>query len=241
MKTASNALLITGTDTDAGKTVLTAALMAYWQQYGQPRSIAIFKPFQSGVGDREFYVKLFDLQQTLDEINPVYFNAPLALPIAAALEGKTISMELPWQTLQSLMQRHDFVLIEGAGGLGSPVTFETTVADLAADWKVPIVLVVPVKLGAIAQVVANIALAERSGLRVKGIVRNCVTPCSEEDVENWANQALIEQLTGIQVVGTLPYLENICDRDQLAKAASHLDLEMLIPSLKVASKELALK
>ena len=241
MKTASNALLITGTDTDAGKTVLTAALMAYCQHHVQHRSIAILKPFQAGIGDREFYAKLFDLQQTLDEINPVYFNAPLALPIAAALEGKTISMELPWQTLQSLMQRHDFVLIEGAGGLGSPVTFETTVADLAADWKVPIVLVVPVKLGAISQVVANITLAERSGLRVKGIVRNCVKPCSEEDVENWANQALIEQLTGIQVVGTLPYLEDICDRDQLAKAASHLDLEMLIPSLKVASKELALK
>ena len=241
MKTAPNALLITGTNTDAGKTVLTAALMAYWQQYDPSRSVAIFKPFQSGIGDREFYSQLFDLQQTLDEINPVYFNAPLALPIAAALDGKTISMELPWQTLQSLMQRHDFVLIEGAGGLGSPVTFETTVADLAADWKVPIVLVVPVKLGAIAQVVANIALAERSGLWVKGIVRNCATPCSEEDVENWANQALIEQLTGIQVVGTLPYLEDICDRDQLAKAASYLDLELLVPSLKVASKELALK
>ena len=240
MKTAPNALLITGTDTDAGKTVLTAALMAYWQkhiqQHSQSQSIAIFKPFQAGIGDREFYVKLFDLQQTLDEINPVYFNAPLALPIAAALDGKTISMEVPWKTLQLLMQRHDFVLIEGVGGLGSPVTFETTVADLAADWKVPIVLVVPVKLGAIAQVVANIALAERSGLRVKGIVRNCVTPCSEEDVENWANQALIEQLTGIQVVGTLPYLESIDDRSQLAKAASNLDLEMLIPSLKLALK-----
>ena len=236
MKTASNALLITGTDTDAGKTVLTAALMAYWQQYCPDRSIAILKPFQAGVGDREFYAKLFDLQQTPDEINPIYFNAPLALPIAAALEGQTISMDVPWRTLQLLMQRHDFVLIEGVGGLGSPITFETTVADLAADWNVSIVLVVPVKLGAIAQVVANIALAERSGLRVKGIVRNCVTPCSEEDVENWANQALIEQLTGIQVVGTLPYLESIDDRDQLAKAASNLDLEMLIPSLKLVLK-----
>ena len=240
MKTAPNALLITGTDTDAGKTVLTAALMAYWQKhiqrYSQSRSIAILKPFQSGIGDREFYAKLFDLQQTLDEINPVYFKAPLALPIAAALEGKTISMELPWQTLQSLMQRHDFVLIEGVGGLGSPITFETTVADLAADWKVPIVLVVPVKLGAIGQVVAAVALAERSGLWVKGIVRNCVTPCREEDVENWANQSLIEQLTGIQVVGTLPYLESMDDRDQLAKAASNLDVEMLIPSLKLVLK-----
>ena len=236
MKTAPNALLITGTDTNAGKTVLTAALTAYWQRHCPSRSIAILKPFQSGIGDREFYVKLFNLQQTLDEINPVHFNAPLALPIAAELEGKTISLEAPWKTLHALMQRHDFVLIEGIGGLGSPVTFETTIADLAADWKVPIVLVVPVKLGAIGQVVANIALAERSGLIVKGIVRNCVTPCSKEDVENWANQALIEQLTGIQVVGTLPYLESIDDRDQLAKAASNLDLEMLIPNLKLALK-----
>jgi dethiobiotin synthetase len=231
MKTAMNALMIAGTDTDAGKTVLTAALMAYGQQHCKTRSIAILKPFQSGEGDREFYHQLFHLNQTLEEVNPVYFSAPLAPPIAAALEGKTVPIEPAWRMFQSLTQRYDFVFVEGLGGLGSPVTFETTVADLAADWKLPIVLVVPVKLGAIGQVVANVALAQRSGLTVKGIVRSCVTPCCEEDLENWASQDLIERLTGIQVVGTLPYLEALKNLEQLAKAASQLDLEMLIPGL----------
>jgi dethiobiotin synthetase len=232
-----NALMIAGTDTDAGKTVLMAALMAYVQQHGQARSIALFKPFQCGEGDRELYTNLFPLTQTLDELNPVYFSAPLAPPIAAALEGRSVPIEPAWRTFQALTQRYEFVLVEGLGGLGSPVTFETTVADLAADWKLPIVLVVPVKLGAIGQVVANVALAERSGLTVKGIVRNCVTPCRDQDLENWANQDLIERLTGIQVLGTLPHLDSLENLEHheklehLAKIASNLDLELLIPRL----------
>jgi dethiobiotin synthetase len=226
------ALMIVGTDTDAGKTILMAALMAYCQKYCPSRSIALLKPFQCGEGDREFYTTLFQLDQTLEELNPVYFSAPLAPPIAAALEGKTaVPIEPAWRMFQALTQRFEFVLVEGLGGLGSPVTFETTVADLAMDWKLPIVLVVPVKLGAIGQVVANVALAERSGLTVKGIVRSCVSDCSDDQLEQWASQDSIERLTGIQVLGTLPHLASLDNLEKFAQAAANLDLEMLIPSL----------
>ena len=66
-----NTLLITGTDTGAGKTVVTTALAAYWQKYYPQRSWGIMKPLQSGVGDRELYQKLFSLQQSVEEITPV--------------------------------------------------------------------------------------------------------------------------------------------------------------------------
>lgn len=228
-----NALMIAGTDTDAGKTVLTAALTAYWQQYCKTRSLALMKPFQSGVGDREFYTELFPEllsgSQTPEQLNPVAFSAPLAPPIAAALEGKPVAVEPAWRVFQGLTQSHDFVLVEGLGGLGSPVTFETTVADLAADWRLPIVLVVPVKLGAIGQAVANCALAQRSGLTVVGIVRSCAQTCGQDDLENWANEALIERLTGVPVLGTLPFLLDIRDKNALIHAASDLDLEAILP------------
>ena len=62
-------LLVTSTDTEAGKTVLTAALAAYGQKYRQPEKWGILKPIQCGSGDREFYSQLF--ARSLDEINPI--------------------------------------------------------------------------------------------------------------------------------------------------------------------------
>ncbi|MFM6307510.1 MAG: ATP-dependent dethiobiotin synthetase BioD, partial [Dolichospermum sp.] len=83
-------LLITGTDTEAGKTVVTTALAAYWQKYYPQRSLGIMKPIQSGIGDRELYQTLFSLEQSPEEITPLYFQAPLAPPIAAAKENRQV-------------------------------------------------------------------------------------------------------------------------------------------------------
>jgi dethiobiotin synthetase len=219
-----NTLLITGTDTDAGKTVLTTALAAYWQKYHSQRSWGIMKPIQSGVGDRQWYQRLFQLEQTAEEITPLYFEAPLAPPIAAAKENRQVDLVLVWQTLSKLRSRFDFVLIEALGGLGSPVTEELTVADLAGEWRLPTLLVVPVRLGAIAQAVANVALARQAKVNLKGIVLNCVQPLSDAEIADWTPPDLIQSLTNIPVLGCLPYLEHLDDLDSLAQVASDLDL-----------------
>lgn len=224
-----NALLITGTDTDAGKTVLTTALAAYWQKYCQPRSLGIIKPLQTGVGDRELYGQLFKLDQTPEELNPLHFEAPLAPPLAADLEGKRIKLEPVWKTFEALRSKRDFVLVEALGGLGSPVTHETTVADLAWDWRLPAVLVVPVKLGAIGQAVANVALARQSNVHLKGMVLNCVQARSSKEIEKWTPTKLMESLTGVPVLGVLPCLNDPTDLDKLAQVASGLELERILP------------
>jgi dethiobiotin synthetase len=225
----SYTLLITGTDTDAGKSVLTTALAAYWQRYFPSQSLALFKPIQAGLGDRELYQRLFQLQQTLSDINPVYLAAPLAPPLAAALENRTIDLATIWQKLQLLQSRFDGVLVEAAGGLGTPITFELTVADLARDWQLPVVLVVPIRLGAMGQAVANVALARQTQLNVRGIVLNCSQPLTPEQVQQWAPAELIANLTQVPILGTLPYLEDPEDVGRLAEAASGLSLEALLP------------
>ncbi len=224
-----NALLITGTDTDAGKTVLTTALAAYWQTYCSSRSLGILKPLQTGIGDRELYLRLFDLNQSIDELNPIHFAAPLAPPIAAERENKRVKLDLIWRAFEALRQSRDFVLVEGVGGLGAPVTRETTVADLAWDWRLPTVIVVPVKLGAIGQAVANVALARQSNVHLKGIILNCVQPRSNEEIADWTPSDLIETLTGIPVLGLLPHLTDATDIAKLAQVASALDLEQILP------------
>jgi dethiobiotin synthetase len=224
-----NALLITGTDTEIGKTVLTTALAAYWQKYCAARSLGIMKPIQSGVGDRELYTELFSLNQSPTEITPLYFQAPLAPPVAAAQEGRFVDLKVAWQAFDQLRHQRDWVLVEALGGLGSPVTNELTVADLAGDWRLPTVLVVPVRLGAIAQAVANVALARQSRIQLKGIVLNCVQPRSDAEIANWAPIDLIQSLTNTPVLGIIPYLADATDLTKLAQVASNLEIERLIP------------
>jgi dethiobiotin synthetase len=222
-------LLIAGTDTDAGKTVLTCALAAYWLAHFPHQSLGILKPIQTGVGDRELYHRLFALTPSLEQLNPLHFAAPLAPPLAADCEGRRISLDLAWQAFEQLRGQKDLVLVEGLGGLGSPITHETTVADLAWDWQLPTVLVVPVRLGAIGQAVANVALARQSKIYLKGIVLSCGQPYTSAQIAEWAPSDLIGSLTGVPILGTLPYLRDPADRARLVQAAAMLDLEKLMP------------
>lgn len=220
-------LLITGTDTEAGKTVVTTALAAYWQKYYPQRSLGIMKPIQSGMGDRELYQTLFSLEQSPEEITPLYFQAPLAPPIAAAKENRQVDLAVVWRTLLALQKQRDLVLIESLGGLGSPITDELTVADLAGEWRLPTILVVPVRLGAIANAVANVALARQTKIALRGIVLNCIQPRQEEEIADLTPVGLIQSLTNIPVLGCIPYVENPQDLEKLAEIAAGLDWETL--------------
>ncbi|MFM7406430.1 MAG: dethiobiotin synthase [Cuspidothrix sp.] len=223
-----NTLLITGTDTEAGKTVVTTALAAYWQKYYPHRSLGIMKPIQSGVGDKELYEALFSLEQSPEEITPLYFQAPLAPPIAAAKENRSIDLAIVWQTLLKLQKQRDFLLVESLGGLGSPITNELTVADLAGEWRLPTFLVVPVRLGAIAQAVANVALARQTKINLRGIILNCTQPRTEAEIADLTPPELIESFTHIPVLGCVPYLENPQDVEKLAEVAGVLDWEIYL-------------
>jgi dethiobiotin synthetase len=224
-----NTLLIAGTDVGVGKTIVTAALAAYWQTYYAGRSLGIFKPVQAGGNDRDFYRCLFSLNQSADEINPIHFETAIAPPIAAARENRFISLDSVWTTFESLARHRDWVLIEGFGGLGSPLTAESTVADLAWDWRLPCVLVVPIRLGSVGQAVSHVALARQAHIHLKGIILNCLQPMSPEQSDEWAPPELIQTLTGVPVLGTLPYLPDPTQLTKLAQVAAKLDLERLLP------------
>jgi dethiobiotin synthetase len=222
-------LLITSTDTEAGKTVLTAALAAYAQKYHPQQNWGILKPIQCGVGDREFYAEVFG--KSIEDINPIYLEQHVAPPIAATATGVYIDLGIAWQALTKMRQHHDFVLVESVGGLGTPITNELVVADLAREWRLPAVLVVPVKLGSIGLAVANVALARQYNVQLRGIVLNCTQPLAPAEIANFAPAALIQSLTSTPVIGCLPYLSDLHDLDLLAAAAADLELEVLLPNL----------
>ena len=216
-------LLIVGTDTEVGKTVVTSALAAYWQTYHPSQSLGVIKLLQTGTGDLEHYQRLF---ADVEVCNPLRFDTPVAPPVAAEREKRPIPLDQVKEALTSLQGRKDMVLAETLGGLGSPVTWELTVADLAGEWGLPTVLVVPVKLGAIAQTVANVALARQNKVNLKGLIFSCSSPLREQEIMDFAPIHLIQSLTQIPILGMIPYLENTEDVHQLAEAAKNLEFRI---------------
>ena len=230
------ALLIAGTDTDVGKTYVTIALAVYWQKYrlirGEQNLLSLFKLMQTGEGDVELYQRLFSEVEGVDIIPPLRFKAPLAPPVAAAREGKTINLGEVWQKFTAAEQKSKLVLLESLGGLGSPVTNELTVGDLAGEWRLPTVLVVPVKLGAIAHTVANVALARSLKIDLRGIILNCSQLEATARTEDLTPISLIQSLTQIPVIGTLPYTKDWDNSDRIAQKVANWDLELILPKQK---------
>jgi dethiobiotin synthetase len=209
-------LLIAGTDTDIGKTIITTALRAFYQTYFPQLNVGLMKLLQTGEqGDRQFYEQFFN-----DVVVPQCFSAPLAPPLAAQLENKSIDLGIIWQSLLKLQQTKDLILVEALGGLGSPITDELTIADIAGTWHLETILVVPVKLGAIAHAVSNVALARHHKVKIRGINFNCVNDCTEKQQNNWTPKELVESLIQVPVLGYFPYLKKLPNLSDLAVIAA---------------------
>ena len=230
-------LLIAGTDTDVGKTFVTVALAAYWQQYRSKQidtHLSIFKLIQTGIGDVELYNRIFAESKEIDVVSPLRFSAPVAPPVAAAKEGKLIELGKIWQEFNISRQRSSLVLLESLGGLGSPVTNELIVGNIAADWRLPTLLVVPVKLGAIANTVANVALARSLNIDLKGIVLNCSQLEVSQRIEDLTPINLIQSLTQTPIIGVLPYIGDLTNTQKLARIVANWDLELIFKPMAQA-------
>jgi dethiobiotin synthetase len=228
-----NALLVASTAPQVGKTVLVTALTTYWQTYRSDRALGVMKPIETAGGDAAggrrdslHYQQL--VNQSLDSISPIVLDSPLEPLIAAERQGQRIRLETVWQAFSHLSQTCEFVLLEAVGSLGSPVTRETTMADLAWDWRLPTVLVVPVQPGAIAQAVAHVALAKQARVNLRGIVLNCLQPRTPQAIADFAAPDLLRSLTQKPILGCIPHLSDPDDLAKLGQVAANLEVERLI-------------
>jgi dethiobiotin synthetase len=191
-------LFITGTDTSVGKTYITALVARALRQAGH--RVGVYKPVATGCrreGERlacDDAVALAEAAGRLDELEhvcPQRFLAPLAPHLAAEAEGEVVNVELLRRGINYWRAESDIVLVEGAGGLMSPVTDELFVADLAAAFGYPLVVVARNALGTIHQTLATLiaAAAFEEGLQVAGIVLNQPQKPAVDDLSVESNRA----------------------------------------------------
>lgn len=166
-------LFVTGTDTDAGKTHISCAILAHLGRMGQ--QVAGLKPIASGGrDDAERLWRHSTLQLPLDSHNPFYFAPPIAPHLAAGEAGisldvaKVLAAMAPWQHQQA-----DWLLMEGAGGWRVPLNETEGFADLAKAWGGGVILVVGMKLGCVNHALLSAEAIGRDGLELIGWVANC--------------------------------------------------------------------
>jgi len=211
-------LMIAGTNLGVGKSLLARSIAAYAHIHHPQKQVATLKLIETGT-------------QTPSPYAVTHFPAALVPPLAAAQAEQKLDLGKLWQTYSVQQQQQDLLLVEGWGGLGDPITAELTGADLAKDWRLPTVLVVPVGAGAIGQTVAHVALARDHQIELVGIVFNCLQTYRAARLEELCSIDLIQPLVQVPILGIIPQLLATEDKSKLAQVASHLNLEILSPYL----------
>ncbi len=173
-------LFITGTDTGVGKTYV-AALIAR-RLAADRRKVGVYKPAASGCRRQDGSLVSDDAVALweaagrpgkLEHVCPQLFEAPLAPHLAARAEGQELDADLLRRGLEHWRRRSEIILVEGAGGLMSPLGEDEYVADLAEEFGFPLVVVSPNVLGTINQTLQTLITASMFRGRKKGTVPIC--------------------------------------------------------------------
>ena len=217
---------VTGTDTGVGKTAVSCGLLVAAARAGL-RTAAI-KPVAAGCDDAHQNDDALLLQASMTEplayhqINPVALRAAIAPHIAAHLEGKRMQANQLAGWCRGIMSgRSDLVLIEGAGGWRVPINARETLADVAQQLRVGVVLVVGMRLGCINHALLTAEAIRRDGLELLGWVAN--QPGSRMD-RHQDNLDTLRELLSAPLLGDIPFLPHWQGED----IAGHLDIKALL-------------
>lgn len=206
-----NGLFLTGTNTGVGKTHVGVMIVRTLVATG--KKVGVYKPVESGcrrdgdsllAADAEQLWHAAGQPSDLARVCPQRFEAALAPPQAAALESQTVDCQLLRSGLDYWQERSDFVLVEGAGGLMSPLSAEDYNINLADDLGLPLVIVAANELGVINATLQTIITARAIApkLPIAGIVLN-QTAEHADDASVLRNAAAIREHCDVPLLGTV--------------------------------------
>ncbi|MGB1140227.1 MAG: dethiobiotin synthase [Halioglobus sp.] len=221
----AHTFFVTGTDTEVGKTAVSCALLHAAAKQGL-RTAAV-KPVAAGCeedGRNEDAIALMAAmteELAYPQVNPVALHEAIAPHIAAAHEGKNPTAGQLAGICRGVMNGGaDFVLVEGAGGWRVPLNTRETLADLARELQVDVILVVAMRLGCINHALLSAEAIARDGLKLAGWVANQPGPrmaCHEENLDT------LQRLLPAPLLGEVPLISPWNPE----KAASLLNLQAL--------------
>jgi len=223
-------LFITGTDTDVGKTYIAAGLAVTFRKMGI--NVGVMKPFAAGAAQKKGYkskdiVIISKAAQACDPeslVNPQFFPIP-ASPYTA---WKNLKIKPKISTILSsfkkLSKLHDMILVEGMGGIMTPILKDYYITNLIKEMKISTVIVTRSKVGTVNHTIMTVKMCEKYKIPVKGIIINNFEdgyPVKEltRDLQN---------LTGVKVLGSIPFIKDMSDASLYRIFKKNIDLKLLL-------------
>lgn len=221
-------LFITGTDTEVGKTFVACKILRQLRKLRH--RVAAYKPVASGgridhpCSDPSLLAMAAGMPQTpscLARVCPQYFSAPLAPPVAATLEDKLVDDALLLEGFRWWQQNPDWdaLVVEGAGGLLSPISSTRTVLDLIQLLRLPVVVVAANRLGMVNHVLLTLAALEQANAKVLAVMLNSrpsAAALAGENTSDFADISVGSNLELLRSFTKTPIVESAEDVCEIA-------------------------
>ena len=216
-------IFVTATDTEIGKTSVAVGLIHFLKELGL--NIGVMKPVASGIvkineaqgisTDVEILVEASNSKDPGEWTNPYCFSTPVVPSLAAKLEG--VEVDLSWivSCFEQIFRRHDLVVVEGAGGVLSPVSEKLLMVDIIKCLQLPAVIVAKASLGAINQTLMTYECLKHRSIDCLGFFLNRYPQLPT--LAERTNAELIGSLSEIPYLGSLPDLGLSFDASELPK------------------------
>ena len=212
-------IFVTGTDTGVRKTLVACALAAWCRRHRI--DVGVMKPIATGgrllrqhgvrylVSDDAIgLARAAGSDVPWPLVNPVCFKEPLAPWTAALRAGRRIRLDRILDAFDELRARHEFLVVEGIGGLFVPLNARDTVAQLAKRLRLPLVLVARSSLGTLNHTLLSLECIRRLALPLRGIIMNHTPPLPRHPMERLAartNPEILSRFARVPVMGPLPF------------------------------------
>lgn len=202
---------ITGTGTGVGKTRFASLLVKAIRDRGV--DAVGMKPISTGDNtDADQLITASQSSEPRELLNPVHLATAASPFTASVIEGRIIDTDHILNCYRGLVERHDSVIVEGAGGWMVPIRPDFFVADLAAAMGIPVIILVPNRLGAINHTLLTLENIQRRGLICAGIVFNN-HGASPDDVSTVTNRSVIETLVSVPILFELSSNQDVLSLD----------------------------
>ena len=225
-----NSFFVTGTDTDVGKTCVSSAIAKHLRDIDV--DVGVMKPFASGYKassnsvseDVEILMKYSEVTDPIDLVNPYYFEIPTSPYDACKQLNLEIDVSKVIESYKQLTSIHDVVIVEGIGGIMTPISKNYFVSDLIYDLKLESIIVTGSKIGTVNHLMLTYEHARQKNLNLKGFVVNQNVPDGYE-LSNLKHH--IFGLTGHKVFGAIPYHKSFNIESYVETFSNFVDMSSL--------------
>jgi dethiobiotin synthetase len=223
-------LFITGTDTDVGKTYITVGLAVAIRKMGV--DVGVMKPFAAGSAQKKGFksedVEILSNAAHVSDpeslVNPQFFPISASPYTAWKNLKKKPKIKPVLDSFCKLSGMHDMLLVEGMGGVMTPILRDYYVINLVKEMKIPAVIVSRSKIGTINHTIMTCKMCEKYKIPVKGIIiNNFDNGYPLDDLKRD-----LKNLTGVKVLGSIPFINDLSDASLSRIFKKNLDLKSLL-------------